>query len=171
MGSSGWGGCESAQREIARPLATERSLPVRACGCRRSTTSLRAPSAAARLPHRALPALTTSTFFFTALRLAALRSHGVPRAPALHGAAYTQDATDQTAGVQRMVLLISSFMPSLLIGGYACIDQTDDARMNIMDIATRQLRQDALQVLLFASTNVHASELQICVCCWRLQLE
>jgi hypothetical protein len=70
-----------------------------------------------------------------------------------------------------MVLLISSFMPSLLIGGYACIDQTDDARMNIMDIATRQLRQDALQVLLFASTNVHASELQICVCCWRLQLE
>ncbi|PUZ68038.1 hypothetical protein GQ55_3G482400 [Panicum hallii var. hallii] len=43
------------------------------------------------------------------------------------------------------VSLVSSFMASLLVGGYVCIDETDGAGMNIMDIATRQLREDALQ--------------------------
>jgi xylulokinase len=47
------------------------------------------------------------------------------------------------------VSLVSSFMASLLVGGYVCIDETDGAGMNIMDIATRQLREDALQVLFF----------------------
>ncbi|CAN6352512.1 unnamed protein product [Urochloa humidicola] len=51
----------------------------------------------------------------------------------------------QVYGATERVSLVSSFMASLLVGGYACIDQTDGAGMNIMDINTRQLRQDALQ--------------------------
>ena len=44
-------------------------------------------------------------------------------------------------------------MASLLVRGYTCINETDEAGMNIVDIDTRQLRQDALQVpLVFAST-------------------
>jgi hypothetical protein len=51
-------------------------------------------------------------------------------------------------------------MASLLVGGYAyaCIDETDGARMNIMDIDSGHgpaaAGEDALQVLwLFASTT------------------
>ncbi|CAN6344070.1 unnamed protein product [Urochloa humidicola] len=79
------------------------------------------------------------------LRLAALtgcRAHERCTGPQIRKMWQTRpevyDATER-------VSLVSSFMASLLVGGYACIDQTDGAGMNLMDIATRQLREDALQ--------------------------
>ncbi|KAF8763042.1 hypothetical protein HU200_008892 [Digitaria exilis] len=79
------------------------------------------------------------------LRLAALtgcRAHERCTGPQIRKMWQTRpqvyDATER-------VSLVSSFMASLLVGGYACIDQTDGAGMNIMDINKRQLREDALQ--------------------------
>jgi xylulokinase len=78
-------------------------------------------------------------------RLTGCRAHRRCTGPQIRKMHQTRPHAQVYEATER-VSLVSSFMASLLVGGYACIDETDGAGMNIMDIDTRQLRQDALQV-------------------------
>ena len=105
-------------------------------------------------------------------RLTGCRAHQRSTGPQIRKMHQTRP---QVYEATERVSQVSSFMASLLVRGYACINETDEAGMNIVDIDTRQLRQDALQVpLVLASTyDVHDSliqsfTLQTCVQHYRL---
>lgn len=75
-------------------------------------------------------------------RLTGSRAHERYVGPQIRKIFETQPEIYQNTG---RVSLVSSFMASLLIGGYACIDQTDGAGMNLMDIEHRTWSKVALE--------------------------
>ncbi|KAG6402606.1 hypothetical protein SASPL_134803 [Salvia splendens] len=65
------------------------------------------------------------------------------------------------------VSLVSSFMASFLIGGYACIDHTDEAGMNLIDIKSKSWSKIALEAVA-PGLEKKLGDLAPACCCWFL---
>lgn len=76
-------------------------------------------------------------------RITGSRAHERYTGPQIRRIYKTQPGTYENT---ERISLVSSFMASLFISAYACIDETDGAGMNLMDIERREWSEVALKV-------------------------